>query len=136
RGAAADPAAVGARNLAGDVRAWSAGVAAQTGSRCIWLVGHSEGVLVAELAAQGNSSVCGVIGLAGPGRKFGDIVKAQLRSNAGNAPILAAAFAVIDQLEQGRTVDVSQMHPAIQAVFSPRSQPPWIELFALHPLAF
>ena len=42
---------------ADDAGAWAAELRRQTGRKCIWLVGHSEGALVAEVAAQKREGI-------------------------------------------------------------------------------
>ncbi|HUO02821.1 MAG TPA: alpha/beta hydrolase, partial [Rhizomicrobium sp.] len=37
---------------ADDAKLWAAELRQQTGRRCVWILGHSEGALIAELAAQ------------------------------------------------------------------------------------
>ncbi len=59
---------------------------AQTGRDCIFLLGHSEGALMVSAAAEGRKDVCGLILVSGMGRKFGDIIREQLKANPANAP--------------------------------------------------
>ena len=49
--AIADPAQVVMADYAADAIAWSKVAQARTGARCVWLMGHSEGGLVALIAA-------------------------------------------------------------------------------------
>ena len=51
-------------HMAEDARSWAADLATRTGQQCVWLMGHSEGGLVAQVAAADNPQVCGVILLA------------------------------------------------------------------------
>ena len=48
--------------------------------------------------------------VAAPGRKFGELIKDQLRSNPANAPFLDEALRDIDTLEAGKHVEVSIEH--------------------------
>jgi pimeloyl-ACP methyl ester carboxylesterase len=80
-------------DYASDVHAWVASLKAKTGARCIWVLGHSEGALVAEAAAQRPEGICGIILVSGMGRRFGDVITQQLKDNPANAPILAEALA-------------------------------------------
>ncbi len=61
KGAVADANDVTIAGYAADVRAWVGVVRERTGRRCVWLLGHSEGGLVALAAAQGAKDVCGVV---------------------------------------------------------------------------
>lgn len=108
--------------LAQDARQWVLDIKRTTGARCVWLLGHSEGGLVALLAAQDNRDVCGLILVASPGRKIGDTLREQFASNPANAPILADANASLATLEAGRDVDVSRLHPALRSIFAPSIQ--------------
>jgi pimeloyl-ACP methyl ester carboxylesterase len=108
---------------AADVLAWVEIARAEGGSPCAWLLGHSEGALVAALAAQNApASVCGVISVSGAGRKFGDVIREQLTSNPANAPVLDQALRALAELEAGRDVDVTGMHPALLSLFAPQIQ--------------
>jgi pimeloyl-ACP methyl ester carboxylesterase len=69
-GAVADGNAVTVPDYAADVRNWVAAIRKRVGSRCVWLLGHSEGGLVA-LAAADLPDVCGLVLVAAPGRKAG-----------------------------------------------------------------
>ena len=59
-------------DYADDARAWAAETARLTGQPCAWLIGHSEGALVALAAAsRGDDSICGLVLLSGAGRPIG-----------------------------------------------------------------
>jgi len=120
--AAADADNVRMTDLADDVRAWGQEAQRRSSARCAWLIGHSEGSLVALITAQQPEGICGLILVAGAGRKMGDILREQLKANPANAPLLAQALAALTELEAGRHVDVSSMHPALAALFRPSVQ--------------
>jgi pimeloyl-ACP methyl ester carboxylesterase len=120
--AAADADNVRMTDLADDVRAWGQEAQKRTSARCAWLIGHSEGSLVALITAQQPEGICGLILVAGAGRKMGDILREQLKANPANAPLLAQALAALTELEAGRHVDVSNMHPALAALLRPSVQ--------------
>jgi len=122
-------------DLADDVRAWGQEAQKRTSARCAWLIGHSEGSLVALIAAQQPEGVCGLTLVAGAGRKMGDILREQLKANPANAPLLAQALAAISELEAGRRVDVSGMHPALAALFRPSVQGFLIDQMSYDPAA-
>ena len=109
-------------DYAADVRAWGQEAQKRSSARCAWLIGHSEGSLIALITAQQSEGICGLILVAGAGRKIGDILREQLKANPANAPLLAQALAAISELEAGRHVDVSGMHPALAALFRPSVQ--------------
>ncbi|HYG49013.1 MAG TPA: alpha/beta hydrolase [Allosphingosinicella sp.] len=132
--AAADANAVTVGDYAKDVGAWVAMLRRETGVRCVWLAGHSEGGLVAAASARGEG-VCGAILIAAAGRPLGQVLREQLRANPANAPILPDAEAAITALEAGKRVDVAAFHPALQNLFSPAIQPFLIDLFSHDPAA-
>jgi len=127
-----DPDAVTIGAYAQDVHAWTAVLRERTGAPCLWLLGHSEGGLVA-LAAAHAEDVCGLILVAAPGRPLGEILREQLRANPANAPILAEAERAIDRLEAKQPVDVANMHPALLPLFRPSVQGFLIDAFAYDP---
>ena len=118
-----------------DVHAWIAAARAEADADCLWLLGHSEGGLVALAAAQQSEGVCGVLLVASVGRKAGAILREQLQANPANAPILPDALAAIDALEGGVRVLVVGMHPALQGRFNPAVQGFLIDMMAQDPAA-
>jgi len=131
--AVTDPNAVTISDYAADAHAWMAVLQKTTGAPCIWLLGHSEGGLVAMAAAVGRRDVCGLVLVSAPGRPLGEVFREQLKTNPANAPILPSAEAAIDALEHGRHVDTSGMHPALQRAFNPAVQGFLIDAFSYDP---
>jgi alpha-beta hydrolase superfamily lysophospholipase len=78
KAAQADPNAVTTADYAADVQAWSKVARARTGRACIWLLGHSEGGLVALQAAQSPVGICGLILVSSVGRPMGAVLREQL----------------------------------------------------------
>jgi len=133
--AAAGPAEADLRfdAYAADARAWATEAAARTGQPCAWLIGHSEGALVALKAVEGgDDKVCGLILLSGAGRPAGASIREQLDAGLPE-PMKPQAFAVLSELEAGRTV--ADTPPALAALFRPSVQPYLISWFALDPAA-
>lgn len=130
-----DPNAVTIERYADDVATWADTARKATGRECIWLLGHSEGGLVALAAARRMPGLCGAITVAAPGRKLGDVMREQLRANPANAPLLDAALAAIARLEAGERVDVSAMPAPLQGLFAPPVQGFLIDLFGHDPAA-
>ncbi len=62
-----------------DTHAWIRAIRKSTEADCVWVLGHSEGGLVALAAAQQEQLICGIILVAAPGRLLGDVIKEQLR---------------------------------------------------------
>lgn len=118
-----------------DTNAWVASIRKSTGAKCVWLLGHSEGGLVALSAAQKPKDLCGVITVSAVGRKIGSVMREQLRANPANAPILEAALSTIESLESGKTVDSATLPEPLRVLFSNDVQPFLIDLFAEDPAA-
>jgi pimeloyl-ACP methyl ester carboxylesterase len=118
-----------------DARAWAARLRARTGARCVWLLGHSEGGLVALLAAQQNGDVCGIILVAAPGRPVGDVLREQLRAALPGRPWLDRALAVLDELEAGRSVAVVHVPAPLIDMFRPSVQPYLMSMLSIDPAA-
>ena len=116
-----------------DVESWIKAMQKRTGAHCLWLAGHSEGGLIALSTAQRDAPICGLILLESPGRPMGDIMREQLRANPLAAPLLPDADKAIDSLEAGKTIDVSNLHPAVGKIFYPGVQKFLIDEFAQHP---
>ncbi len=115
-----------------DARAWAAETARLTGQPCAWLIGHSEGALVALVAvAGGDEAVCGLVLLAGPGRPIGAVLREQL-ANAPE-PLRSQAGAILGELEAGRPV--TDVPPQLAALFRPSVQPYMISWLPLDPAA-
>lgn len=133
--AAADADNVRMSDYVADVRAWRQEAQKRASAPCAWQIGHSEGSLIALITAQQPEGICGLVLVAGAGRKMGDILREQLKANPANAPILPQALAAIAELEAGRRVDVNSMHPALAALFRPSVQGFVIDQMSYDPAA-
>lgn len=133
--AIADPADVTIAAYADDAHNWVAKLRQQTGVKCVWLMGHSEGALIALAAAQKPAGLCGVILAEGPGRKLAAVLRDQLKANPANAPILDQALAGVDSLEAGKAVDPSGMPAPLQMLFAPKVQPYLMDMMRQDPAA-
>ncbi|WP_415289210.1 alpha/beta fold hydrolase [Brevundimonas sp. S1H14] len=118
-----------------DARAWAAETATKTGRPCAWLIGHSEGALVALAAVaakpdgEGDDKVCGLVLLSGAGRPAGVVLREQLA--ALPEPLKTEAYAAVEELEAGRTV--ANPPASLAALFRPSVQPYLISWLALDP---
>lgn len=133
QGAVTDANAVTIDDYVRDTGAWGDAIRARTGARCVWLLGHSEGGLVALAAATKVDHLCGLILVATAGRPLGDVLKEQLHANPANAPLLVAADQAIDELSAGRRVDAAKLPPALAPLFNPAVQGFLVSTFALDP---
>ena len=134
KAAVADPNKVTIGDYAADTHNWVKAIRDKTHARCVWVLGHSEGALVALAAAQQRDGLGGVIVVAGAGRRLSDVIREQLRANPANAPVLDAAMSALDELDRGQHVDVAAMHPALQRLFAPQVQDFLIDMFHQDPV--
>ncbi|UOR09290.1 alpha/beta hydrolase [Qipengyuania flava] len=133
KAATADPNAVTIADYVADTASWIESARAQIAIDCVWLLGHSEGAIVALAAAQELDNLCGVILVTAPGRPMGTVLREQLHANPANAPLLEGVHAAIAQLEAGRRVDVDSLHPLLGGLFAPTVQGFMIDLMAHDP---
>lgn len=124
-----------------DAAQWIAWLAKDSRFRAIGVIGHSEGALVATLAAQ-RGSVKALIYLAGPGRRFDEVMTEQFdrAAQAGQFPKPAAAALrlALAELRAGRTVkdrpkDIPQEF--WNGLFAPRAQEYLTSIFRYNPIA-
>ncbi|HWA44288.1 MAG TPA: alpha/beta fold hydrolase [Hypericibacter adhaerens] len=83
------------------------------------LLGHSEGALVATLAAQ-QATVAGLILIAGAGEPAARLIERQLSAAGVPADLQAASRRIVDELERGRPVP--EVPPALAALYRPSVQ--------------
>lgn len=131
--AVADGNAVTIDDYVTDVAAWIASIRKQTGASCVWVVGHSEGGLVALVAAQKVPDICGLVLISTAGRPLGEVLRTQINASPANGPILDQAMAAIDNLEAGKHFDVIGMNPALLPLFAPQLQGFLINAFSYDP---
>ncbi|BDS05515.1 alpha/beta hydrolase [Oceaniferula spumae] len=99
------------------------------GYRKVVLLGHSEGALVATVAAQ-KSNIAGLVLIAGAGRPAQDILRAQLKPQLSEKDYSRANQLLI-ALSKGHQVQNSI--PALHALFRPSVQPYLISWFKFDP---
>ncbi len=131
--AVADPNAATIEGYAADARGWAQFAAKRAGAKCAWIVGHSEGGLVALQAAQDATGICGVILVSAPGRPIVQVMRTQFKANPANAPILPAALAMLDAVEAGKTVDPATLPPPLPMMFPVAVQKYLVELARFDP---
>lgn len=102
-----------------DAAAWAEWLAADERFDRVVLAGHSEGGLIALVAAKRSDKVAGVITLAG----VGESIDATLRRQLGTQPepYRSECMRIIDELKAGRKV--SDPMPELGALFRPSVQP-------------
>jgi pimeloyl-ACP methyl ester carboxylesterase len=92
----------------------------QTGIASVVLVGHSEGGVLALLAAR-QTAAKAVVLLATPGRPLGAVLRDQLERPALPAELRAEALTIIAALERGE--QVKTMRTDLEPLFRPSVQP-------------
>ncbi|TBV09625.1 alpha/beta hydrolase [Stutzerimonas kirkiae] len=112
-----------------DALAWSRTLQADPRLGPLLLVGHSEGALVASLAAP-HSGAAALISLAGSGRPLDLLLREQLQGRLPPA-LLASSGYLLDELKAGRQVD--EVPAPLHALFRPSVQPYLITLLRQDP---
>lgn len=120
-------------DYANDAHSWAKVVSAATGADCVWLIGHSEGGLVALAAGQDGRGICGIVTISAAGRPLGTVIREQLRANPVNAPLLADADKALAEIEAGRAVDVDGLPVPLRSLFNASVQPYLIDLVSHDP---
>jgi pimeloyl-ACP methyl ester carboxylesterase len=133
--ASADADDVSIDDYASDVHAWVTSIRQRTGASCVWVLGHSEGGLVALAAARETVDICGLILVSTAGRPLAQVLKAQLKANPANAPVLDNAMSVLASLEAGTSVPAGQIDPALLPLFRPSVQRFLMSELSLDPAA-
>ncbi len=136
RAAIENPNAVSMDDYVQDVLHWSAAMTQRLHTPGVWLVGHSEGALIALATAAnntGNPLLRGLILIAAPGHPLGSVLKNQIISNPANTGIARSAADIIDQLEDGQHIPLADIPAMLQGLFHPDVQGFLIDLFAVDP---
>lgn len=112
-----------------DAQAWAQKLKADARFSDLVLIGHSEGALIATLAAPAVEPAA-LISIAGSGRAIDQLLREQLQ---GRLPpvLLATAYYLLDELKAGRTHE--QVPEKLQVLFRPSVQPYLISLFRYDP---
>lgn len=130
--AATDEASLTFDTYIDDAKAWAALTAEKTGAPCVWLLGHSEGALIAQAAAADNPGVCGLVLLSPVGVRANVELRRQIEPKLPPA-VKPEVDHIMSELEAGRTV--SDTPPYLAALFRPSVQPYLISYFVVDPQA-
>jgi len=109
-----------------DAVGWARFLARQPGVSCVVLGGHSEGALVATMAAE-HVPICGLALLSGAGRPAKAIIAEQLARVP--EPDHSAALSALDDIAAGKAV----ANPPLPALFRPSVQPYLTSWLAIDP---
>ena len=96
----------------------------------LFVLGHSEGALIASLAAP-RMDAAGVVSIAGTGRPVGQVLREQLQRNHLPPALLQRSFELISNLEAGRTDN--NVPNSLEVIFRPSVQPYLISLLRYNP---
>ncbi len=113
-----------------DAVAWGNLLKADPRFADVFVLGHSEGALIASLAAPAMDAA-GVISIAGTARPVGQVLREQLQRNNMPPGLLQRSVELIHILESGRTDD--NVPEALQVIFRPSVQPYLISLLRYDP---
>jgi pimeloyl-ACP methyl ester carboxylesterase len=122
KAAVADANAVTIGDYAADVKSWTTALRRRSGASCVWLLGHSEGALVALAAARDAPDLCGLVLVSAAGRRIAEVIREQIAANPANAPIAAEASRALASIEAGKRYDTAGMSPALLPLFRPQVQ--------------
>lgn len=132
--AISDPNAVTIAEYADDARRWVEYVSGL--APCVWIAGHSEGGLVALVAAKARpKGLCGLILMATAGRPTGQLLIEQLEANPANAVLMPEIEAIVADLEAGGNPDLTSISATLQPLFAPGLQRYMIDLFSYDPVS-
>ncbi len=112
-----------------DAVAWSHKLAADPRLGPLILLGHSEGALIASLAAP-QTNAAAVISLSGSARPIDQVLRQQL-SNRLPPPLMLRSNELLDSLKAGRPDD--NVPAQLLVIFRPSVQPYLISLFRQDP---
>lgn len=132
-GDAGDPNAVTVDIYARDYSQWVESIRAETAADCVYILGHSEGALMASAAAVLNENVCGQILVSGVGRSFGQVLREQLSATPGSQLLMKNTFANLEKLERGDRVPVEDLDMVSKKIFPPQVQDFLISLMKTNP---
>lgn len=102
-----------------DAVAWADKLVADERFDRVVLIGHSEGALIALVAAQRSDAVCGVISLAGAGEPIDAVLMRQISAQSQEAA--EACRPIVEKLKAGERVDEIPFY--LQSLFRPSVQP-------------
>ncbi|WP_434609438.1 alpha/beta hydrolase [Pseudomonas sp. R1-7] len=112
-----------------DAVAWSHKLAADPRLGPLILLGHSEGALIASLAAP-QANAAAVISVAGSARPIDQVLRQQLSARLP-PPLMLRSNELLDSLKAGRPDP--NVPPQLQVIFRPSVQPYLISLFRQDP---
>lgn len=128
--AAPDEAELRAGTFADDARAWMDFLKAEMPEARLFLIGHSEGALLASLAAQ-QRGVSGIVLIAGVGRPAPDLIAEQISGSSMSDELKRRSDELLETLKRGETDD--DVPRELMPLYRPSVQPYLISWFAYDP---
>jgi pimeloyl-ACP methyl ester carboxylesterase len=116
-------------DFVGDAVAAARSLSARADVSSVVIAGHSEGALIALLAAQ-QIDVAGVILLAATGRPLSAVLRDQLQTALPDV-LRQDAFAILDKLTAGE--HVAEVRPELNPLFRPSVQPFLMSILGIDP---
>jgi len=117
-------------DFVGDAATWDNWLHTQRDIACVFLLGHSEGGLIATLVAD-KSPPTGLVLIASPGRTFGAVLKGQLQQAPMSAALRNEALSILAALENRQ--QTPSIDPALDHIFRPSVQPYLISILDIDP---
>lgn len=114
---------------ADDVALWVKALRADNRFSKVVVIGHSEGSMLALMAADNGAKIAGIVSLAGVGRTIDQVLKDQLSSQP--LQIRNAAYEIIDTLKKGHIY--KNVPVFLVSVFNPAVQPFLISMIKANP---
>jgi len=131
RAAGPDERGLSVERYVADAAAWGRKLKADPRFDRLILIGHSEGALIASLAAE-QAGADALVAIAGSARPIDQLLREQLQGKLP-PPLLAQSEALIDALKAGRTRP--EVPRKLMVLFRPSVQPYLISLFRQDPAA-
>ncbi len=103
-------------DYASDVRAWADLLRQRLPGTPIWILGHSQGGLIALLAAQDNPTIHGVVLVATAGRSLDQVIVEQLQRHPEYTALVAPASTILRSLKAGEPVEDQHIVPVLQPI--------------------
>lgn len=128
----ADTSLVSIADYAQDLRDWVEQT--RSDAACLWLAGHSEGGIIALVAALAPpQGLCGVILMATPGRPVGQLLLDRMTESTLLRPFLPEVQAIVADIEAGRLREADAMPALLRPFFTPQVQRHMTDLFRHDP---
>ena len=121
---------------ADDGRIWVDHLRTSLTKDCVWLLGHSEGGLVASvLAAKSQDGICGMILVASAGRTIDLVLQDQLNLYTKSKQVLRKTDDALATLKAGQPVDQEDLPLGLRGLFNPVNQKFYIDWMRYDPAA-